>query len=79
MMDQPWYQNASVGAGDFQQIPYWLLNKAPNEDTRYRAMFNLSVKYQFNACTLQARGSASLSTTRMRHTCMPYQLCLGGS
>ena len=59
MMDQAWYQNASVGAGDFEQNPYWLINKAPNEDTRYRAMFNLSVKYQFNKLfSLQARGSA---------------------
>ena len=33
MMDQAWYQNASVGAGDFEQNPYWLINKAPNEDT----------------------------------------------
>ena len=59
LMDQAWYQNASVGAGDFEQSPYWLINKAPNEDTRYRAMFNLSVKYQFNKLfSLQARGSA---------------------
>ena len=42
-----------------KQNPYWLINKAPNEDTRYRAMFNLSVKYQFNKLfSLQARGSA---------------------
>ena len=33
MMDQAWYQNASVGAGDFEQNPYWLINKVPNEDT----------------------------------------------
>lgn len=59
LMDQNWYQNASVGAGDFEQNPYWLINKAPNEDSRYRAMFNLSVKYQFNKLfNLQARGSA---------------------
>lgn len=58
MMDQEWYQNASVG-GDFEQNPYWLTNKVPNEDVRYRALFNLSVKYKFNDLfSLQARGSA---------------------
>ncbi|WP_300703274.1 SusC/RagA family TonB-linked outer membrane protein [Bacteroides sp.] len=58
MMDQNWYQNAS-GGGDFEQNPYWLVNKTPNEDVRYRAMFNLSLKYKFNDLfSLQARGSA---------------------
>lgn len=58
MMDQDWYQNAS-GGGDFEQNPYWLTNKVPNEDVRYRALFNLSVKYKFNDLfSLQARGSA---------------------
>lgn len=58
MMDQNWYQNAS-GGGDFEQNPYWLVNKVPNEDVRYRAMFNLSLKYKFNDLfSLQARGSA---------------------
>lgn len=58
MMDQNWYQNASSG-GDFEQNPYWLVNKVPNEDVRYRAMFNLSLKYKFNDLfSLQARASA---------------------
>ena len=31
-----------------EQNPYWLINKVPNEDTRYRTLLNLSVKYKFN-------------------------------
>ena len=43
-MDQNWYKTL--------QEPIWskiligLINKVPNEDTRYRTLINLSVKYQ---------------------------------
>ncbi len=42
-MDQNWYKTSGT---DMEQNPYWLINKVPNEDTRYRTLINLSVKYQ---------------------------------
>lgn len=56
MMDQNWYK---TDGSDMEQNPYWLIHKVPNEDTRYRTMINVSVKYKFNDfLSLQARGSA---------------------
>ncbi len=56
IMDQNWYKSQGT---DMEQNPYWLINKVPNEDTRYRTLLNLSVKYKFNKLfSLQARGSA---------------------
>lgn len=56
MMDQNWYQKEG---SDFEQNPYWLINKIPNEDTRFRTLFNLSIKYKFNNLfSIQARGNA---------------------
>ncbi len=56
IMDQNWYKTSGT---DMEQNPYWLINKVPNEDTRYRTLVNLSVKYQINAFfSIQARGSA---------------------
>ena len=56
MMDQNWYQKEG---SDFEQNPYWLINKIPNEDTRFRTLFNLSIKYKFsNLFSIQARGNA---------------------
>lgn len=55
-MDQNWYKTSGT---DMEQNPYWLINKVPNEDTRYRTLINLSVKYQINDYfSIQARGSA---------------------
>ena len=45
IMDQNWYKSQGT---DMEQNPYWLINKVPNEDTRYRTLLNLSVKYKFN-------------------------------
>ena len=45
IMDQNWYKTSGT---DMEQNPYWLINKVPNEDTRYRTLINLSVKYQIN-------------------------------
>ncbi len=56
IMDQNWYKSQGT---DMEQNPYWLINKVPNEDTRYRTLLNLSVKYKFNDLfSIQARGSA---------------------
>lgn len=56
LMEQNWYKTDGT---DMEQNPYWLINKIPNEDTRYRTLLNLSVKYKFNDLfSIQARGSA---------------------
>lgn len=56
MMLQNWYEG---GMNDMEQNPYWLLNRTPNQDERYRTIVNMSVKYQFNDLfSLAARGSA---------------------
>ena len=36
-MDQNWYKSQGT---DMEQNPYWLINKVPNEDTRYRTLLN---------------------------------------
>lgn len=56
IMDQNWYKTQG---SDMEQNPYWLIHKIPNEDTRYRTVFNLSVNYKFNNLfSIQARGNA---------------------
>lgn len=56
IMDQNWYRTMGT---DMEQNPYWLTNKIPHEDTRYRTLLNLSVKYKFNELfSIQARGTA---------------------
>lgn len=56
LMDQNWYMTSG---SDMEQNPYWLIHKIPNEDTRYRAMVNLNVKFKINDLfSVQARGSA---------------------
>ena len=37
IMDQNWYKSQGT---DMEQNPYWLINKVPNEDTRYRTLLN---------------------------------------
>lgn len=60
MMTQNWYT-----MNEMDQNPYWLINKAPNGDTRYRATFNLSLKYKFNdQFSIQARGNADFVSDR---------------
>ncbi len=62
IMDQNWYKTSGT---DMEQNPYWLINKVPNEDTRYRTIMNLSVKYKFNDLfSIQARGSADYITDK---------------
>ena len=54
MLTQNWYTTS-----EYEQNPWWLINKTPNQDERYRGTFNLSLKYKFNdQFSLQARGSA---------------------
>lgn len=60
MMTQNWYPGAPTDIAE--QNPYWLLHKIPNQDERYRATFNLALKYTFNDMfSLQARGSADFT------------------
>ncbi|ADV42475.1 TonB-dependent receptor plug [Bacteroides helcogenes P 36-108] len=62
MMTQNWYGGA---LSEMEQNPYWLINKAPNGDERYRATLNLSVKYKFNDLfSIQARGNADFVADR---------------
>ncbi len=61
MMTQNWYG----GSNEYDQNPFWLINKAPNGDERYRATFSLSLKYKFNDhFSLQARGNADFISDR---------------
>ncbi|KAA6329738.1 TonB-dependent receptor SusC [termite gut metagenome] len=58
---QNWYINPENGG--WEQNPYWLINKAPSEDQRYRAIANLSLSFKINEqFTLQARGNADFIT-----------------
>ncbi len=62
LLTQNWYEG---GMGDMEENPYWLINKTPNEDERYRTIMNLSMKYQFNPhMSLQARGSADFKSDK---------------
>ncbi|MDR1258705.1 MAG: SusC/RagA family TonB-linked outer membrane protein [Tannerellaceae bacterium] len=57
---QNWYTRIS---GGWEQNPYWLINKLPNVDDRYRTLANLSLSFRFNEhFTLAARGNADFST-----------------
>lgn len=52
---QNWYTEST----SFEQNPFWLINKLPSEDQRYRTIANLSLSFKFNDhFTLQARGNA---------------------
>lgn len=62
MYTQNWYPG---GLTEMEQNPFWLLNKAPNGDERYRTTFNLTAKYKINDLfTLQARGNADFIADR---------------
>ncbi len=58
---QNWYDispDGSNAGNDYEQNPYWILNRMRTSQTRDRAIGNLSVKYQFNSwLNLQARGN----------------------
>lgn len=56
-------QNWHTDPSSFEQNPYWLINKLPNNDQRYRAIMNLSLSYKLNDYfTMQARGNADFIT-----------------
>jgi TonB-linked SusC/RagA family outer membrane protein len=57
---QNWYTAVS---GGWEQNPYWLINKTPNEDNRYRTLANLNLSYKITkALTIAARGNADFLT-----------------
>lgn len=58
---QNWYTRIS---GGWEQNPYWLINKLPNVDDRYRTLANLNLSFKFNEhFSLAARGNADFSTS----------------
>jgi TonB-linked SusC/RagA family outer membrane protein len=58
MLLQNWYRKPD----SFEENPYWLINKIPTEDERYRAIANVSAAFKFNDhFTLTARGKADVT------------------
>jgi TonB-linked SusC/RagA family outer membrane protein len=56
---QDWYTRIS---GGWEQNPYWLINKLPNVDDRYRTLANLNLSFKFNEhFSLTARGNVDFS------------------
>lgn len=52
-------QNWYTAPTSFDQNPYWLINRLPSDDKRYRTIANLSLSFKLNAYfTIQARGNA---------------------
>ena len=57
---QNWYTRVS---GGWEQNPYWLINKLPNMDERYRTIAGLNMSFKLtNSLSLTARGNADFST-----------------
>ncbi|MDR1357535.1 MAG: SusC/RagA family TonB-linked outer membrane protein, partial [Tannerellaceae bacterium] len=57
---QNWYTRIS---GGWEQNPYWIINKMPNVDDRYRTLANLNLSFKFNEhFSIAARGNADFST-----------------
>ncbi|GHV71278.1 SusC/RagA family TonB-linked outer membrane protein [Bacteroidia bacterium] len=55
---QNWYKKPD----SFEENPYWLINKIPNEDERFRAIANLNLSLKLNEnFTLSARGKADVT------------------
>ncbi len=57
---QNWYNMNPDGSGglDFQQNPFWVINRMQTVSHRQRAIVAMTLKYQFNNwLTLQARGN----------------------
>ncbi|MDE3145681.1 MAG: SusC/RagA family TonB-linked outer membrane protein, partial [Bacteroidota bacterium] len=58
---QNWFDlnyDKGMSGQDFEQNPYWILNKMPRVDKRNRAITNLSLKYKINDwLSVQARGN----------------------
>ena len=51
---QNWYKTPD----SFEENPYWIINKTPSQDKRYRALSNLTLSWKFNEYfTLAARGN----------------------
>jgi TonB-linked SusC/RagA family outer membrane protein len=58
---QNWYTGL---VGGWEQNPYWLINKLPNEDNRYRTLANLNLLFKFNDhFSVAARGNADYTAT----------------
>lgn len=52
-------QNWYTAPTSFDQNPYWLTNRLPSNDKRYRTIANLSLSFKLNEYfTIQARGNA---------------------
>lgn len=52
-------QNWYTAPTSFDQNPYWLTNRLPSDDKRYRTIANLSLSFKLNEYfTIQARGNA---------------------
>lgn len=52
-------QNWYTAPTSFDQNPYWLINRLPSDDKRYRTIANLSLSFKLNEYfTIQARGNA---------------------
>ena len=59
LMTQNWYTTPN----SFNQNPYWLLNRTPNDGKRYRTIANLTAAWTFNEhWKLQARGNVDFVT-----------------
>jgi TonB-linked SusC/RagA family outer membrane protein len=58
---QNWYTGIS---GGWEQNPYWIINKLPNVDDRYRTLANLNLSFKFNDhLSITARGNADFLTS----------------
>lgn len=60
-------QNWHTFTEDFEQNPYWILNRIQTKDTRLRAIVSLSANLKVNEwLTFQARGNTDYITEKMR-------------
>lgn len=56
-------QNWHKATSTWEQNPFWLANKQPSDDRRFRTIANLSLAYKVNDnLTIQARGNADYRT-----------------
>lgn len=63
LLTQNWYTTPN----SFNQNPYWLLNRIPNDGKRYRTIANLTASWTFNDhWKLQARGNVDFVTDAYR-------------
>lgn len=60
-------QNWHTSMEDFEQNPYWILNRIESREVRSRAIISLSANFKVNHwLTLQARGNADYLHDRLR-------------